>query len=235
MKKIKFYIPLLSVGLLLFGGSIWAVIVMKGVPQDLGIRDVTFTHLNQGVCRGCHGDSLADRHHGTQNATTGNCVFCHKVSKASDTFGVTLTRDCMKCHLKSPHHQTQAAKDKKCDECHDTPGLSVFSMKGPNYEPSLITPTKTSCKNCHQGAKKGSNRIFGFKETHHGTGIQDCSVCHAKNKSSKDVRICERCHSVKALHEVKPHVKKSACFGCHGDKIAPKKPAKKGKKKGRKR
>jgi hypothetical protein len=235
MKNIKKTLFAVMVVVLFFTGAIWAKKIAKeAAPQNIGFKDVAFNDLTQGACRGCHGESLADRHHGTKNAASGNCVFCHKVSTDAKNQGVDLTRDCLKCHLKSPHHLTEAAKKNKCGECHDTPGLSAYSTQMPNYAPSLITPSKNSCKNCHIDGNNGKDKIFGFKETHHGTGIQTCETCHAENKASDDVRLCERCHNVASLHQVKPHIEGNACFGCHGEKLVKKAEPAAIKKKGRK-
>ena len=39
-----------------------------------------------------------------------------------------------------------------------------------------------------------------------------------KDKKKINIRICERCHNVKVLHEVVPHVAKESCVVCHGGK-----------------
>jgi len=70
------------------------------VPQNIGFKDVKFEQLKKPVCVTCHGDDLVGTHHGTKNATDGNCIFCHKVDKAGNKVGIKLYRDCEKCHEK---------------------------------------------------------------------------------------------------------------------------------------
>ncbi len=205
-------------GMVLFlSGSIYAVVQLAVVPQEIGLKDVEFKELNRPYCEGCHGESLADTHHKTKNAASGNCVFCHDV-KSADPSSVVLKTNCMDCHKTSPHHQTKAALNKECTSCHDSPGVSDFTMNVPKYNPSIITPIKDNCKKCHRDGVVNGKKYFGFKTTHHGISYKDCNVCHGNNKASQDIRICERCHSAKAIHAIKPHVEKTACVHCHDTK-----------------
>ena len=206
--------------ILLFAGSIMAVKMMNAVPQEIGFKDFQFSNLTRPICEDCHGDSLADTHHGTKKAISGECASCHDISTKGN-IGVTVTRNCMKCHKKSPHHKTEAALNKECTSCHDSPGVGDYSKKVPTYKPSIVTPTKNSCKNCHRDGVVDGVKVVGIKKAHHGISLKGCDICHdAKNKSSDNIRICERCHNVKAIHEVLPHIKKENCAGCHSDKIA---------------
>jgi len=77
-------------------------------------------------------------------------------------------------------------------------------------------------------------QVFDSRDTHHGISFKECKVCHDKidlpedektEEGSTDIRICERCHNVKALHEVVPHVEKNACSVCHGGKTVTAQPA----------
>ncbi len=205
-----------SVGLcFLLGGAIFAAVMMNGVQQKIGILDVKFENLDKKVCIGCHGDSLVDKHHETQKAVAGDCISCHAVSAKEGKTAVRITRNCMSCHKHSPHHTTADAVNKKCTACHDGQGVSQFSTNVPAYKPSKVTPSVNTCKNCHIDATVGGKKVLGFKETHHGIGIKTCDTCHTEKKDSDDIRICERCHSAAALHEVVPHISKENCAGCH--------------------
>ncbi|MCK4764033.1 MAG: hypothetical protein KAW12_17670 [Candidatus Aminicenantes bacterium] len=203
----------------LFSGSLFA----EGIAQDIGFKDVGFTGINKAICQGCHGDSQVDAHHGTSYATSGDCSHCHKVSTEPGKIGVALERECKACHKKSPHHETQAATDKECNSCHESPGVSDFSTEVPPYSASKVTPTVENCRICHkEGGEVDGLKIVSMKDTHHGISLKGCNTCHdPENKRSTDIRICERCHSAKAIHEVLPHVQKDACGVCHGGKIAP--------------
>ncbi len=205
---------------LLFGSGIYAVIVMKGVPQKIGLNDVEYAKLNPKLCGECHDPSMVDAHHNTKNAISGNCTFCHTASTKPGKIGVLISRNCMRCHVKSPHHKTKAALNKECTSCHDTPGLGDYSTKTPSYKKSKITPTTRSCRNCHADGVVNGKKVVGMKKTHHAISLKGCNTCHdEKDKKSGNIRICERCHNVKAIHEVLPHVEKANCKGCHGDKL----------------
>lgn len=219
----------------LFAGTIYAVKRMKVVPQKIGYKDVKFSSLKKKACGDCHESSMVNAHHATKRAVSGNCASCHKVSTKPGKIGVALKRDCRSCHKKSPHHKTKAALNKECTSCHDSPGLGDYNkVKPPSYKVSNITPTKNSCKNCHRKGTADGINVVDIKTAHHGIGLKPCSICHEdKNKSTSSVRVCERCHNVKAIHEVLPHVKKENCSGCHGAKTAAK-PKSSKKSKGKK-
>ena len=208
-------------------GAIFAAVMMNGVPQKIGMTDVKFENLDKKVCIGCHGDSLVDKHHETQKAVAGECTSCHSVSTKDGKTGVRLTRNCMSCHKSSPHHATADAVNKKCTACHDSQGVSQFSTATPSYKPSKVTPGVNACKNCHIDATVDGKKVLGFKETHHGIGLKPCETCHTDKKDSDDIRICERCHSVAALHGVAPHMSKENCVGCHVVAAAKQEPPKK--------
>jgi len=205
---------------ILFLGAFFAF-GQEVIPQEIGFKDVAFKHLNKEGCQNCHGTSQVDDHHGTQAALTGDCSSCHKVSTAQGNVGVALERNCMACHQKSPHHKTEAATAKECGSCHDSVGVSAYSNDVPVYKPSNVTPTVEDCKTCHAEGTIDGVKVMSIKDTHHGISLSGCNVCHDENdKKSNDIRICERCHSVKALHEVIPHVKKENCVKCHAVKKA---------------
>lgn len=220
--KKKAFLAFSIIGLsFLLAGSIFS----KAVPQNMGFKDVKYTSLTKEVCQECHSGSLADTHHNTNEAVSGNCVFCHSVQTESGNVGVSLERNCMVCHQQSPHHATKAAQDNQCRTCHDGPGVSDYSTEVPSYAPSIVTPKPSDCGLCHgEGVVDGLN-IVGPRDTHHGISLKECTTCHGEvstnkeeNEQSMNIRLCERCHNVKVLHEVTPHVEKDSCVVCHGGK-----------------
>ena len=193
-----------------------SIVYAKNVSQDLGFKDVTFSSVDKDFCKDCHGTSLADTHHDSAKAQAGECVFCHSVSKGNGSLGVVVKRDCTKCHLESPHHKTEAALDNDCTSCHDTPGLSDYSTDTVSYGVSKVTPAVSNCGRCHGEGEDDGMMIMGFKETHHGIKLAKCDTCHmGTDKMSTNIRICQRCHSVKSIHEVAPHVVAENCVLCH--------------------
>lgn len=214
-KKRMFFLFCAVVVFTFFTWSIWA----QDVPQKIGFKDVELSSLTRTSCVDCHGASLVDTHHETKPATSGDCISCHSVSKKSGSVGVEVERNCMKCHSKSPHHRTEAAKNNECTSCHESPGVSDYSLGVPAYKVSNLTPTVASCQKCHHEGVFEGQKIVGMKKTHHGIGLEGCNTCHdEKDKKNTSIRICQRCHSVKALHEVLPHVKKDNCVQCHTGK-----------------
>jgi len=204
------------------------LIFAQVVPQEVGFKDVAFSSLNKQGCATCHGESLADTHHNTKPAADGDCASCHAVSTQKGNVGVSLQRDCMICHKKSPHHETEAAVNRECSTCHDSSGVSDYSTEVPGYSVSKVTPKVSSCKNCHSAGTLNGTKISDPKDTHHGISLKGCNNCHDEGeKKNTGIRACERCHNVKSIHEVLGHVKKDACAGCHSDKkpAAPTAPA----------
>ncbi|MBW2109220.1 MAG: hypothetical protein JRI36_11235 [Deltaproteobacteria bacterium] len=49
---------------------------MDFVPQNFGIYDTYYEFFRESDCRSCHGASTAERHHATEEAAAGNCLFC---------------------------------------------------------------------------------------------------------------------------------------------------------------
>lgn len=201
----------------LFAWSIFA----QDIPQKIGFKDLEFSALNRDSCVDCHGDALVQTHHETKPAVAGDCISCHAVSKSPGNVGVALERNCMNCHTKSPHHRTEAAQGNECGTCHDSPGVSDYSTEVPAYKISKLTPTVADCKTCHKEGTVEGQKIVGMKQTHHGIALKGCNTCHdEQDKTKTSIRICERCHSVKAIHEVLPHVGNDACVKCHSGKGA---------------
>lgn len=138
---------------------------MDYVPQNVGIYDTFYTYFNEPECRTCHGTSTAERHHHTQFALEGDCLYCH--------YGYPITvpteRDCKACHtdtgsiipypgsgggggalLGFPHHKSDLATSWQCTGCHNPNLLSeTYTVPPPDYEVSDITPTPGACENCH--------------------------------------------------------------------------------------
>lgn len=188
----------------------------KNVSQYLGFKDVKFSNLNRDFCADCHGKSLVDTHHATAKAKAGECVFCHSVSKGDGESTVVLVRDCLQCHKESPHHKTQAALDNECTSCHDTPGLSDYSTDVASYDISSVTPAVSNCLRCHGSGTNDGIQVFDFKETHHGITLGNCDVCHLDtDPKTTNIRVCQRCHSVAAIHKVGAHVVPENCVECH--------------------
>ncbi len=209
---------LLVAGLLLLSvGSLLAQRTMSVVPQNVGFPDTKFSGMTKESCASCHDDPVGDTHHGTKNALAGKCGACHTISKDAGKAGVSMHRDCMKCHTKSPHHATAEAKNNECTACHDSPGVDDYDPnRAPGYAVSKLTPTTDSCSNCHRAGTWKKLAIVSIKDTHHGTSLRQCKTCHdTKDKKSKNIRLCERCHGAKAIHAVPAHVDENACSGCH--------------------
>jgi hypothetical protein len=199
----------------LFIGSL-IYVSAAAVEQKVGFKDMAFSSLNKASCQACHGEDLVDTHHKTQPALSGDCASCHTVSTEAGNVGVALERNCMGCHKTSPHHATEAAANNECASCHESPGVSEYSTVVPPYNPSSVTPTVASCKNCHGEGEVEGQKVVDMKTTHHGISLKGCNVCHdPEDKESQDVRICERCHSAQAIHEVLAHVEKENCAKCH--------------------
>jgi len=223
-KKEKTFLALSVISLsFLLVGSIFAQTVL----QKIGFKDVKFASLSNELCQECHVGSLVDTHHNTSNAVSGNCVFCHSVQTQPGNIGVSLDRNCMTCHEESPHHATEAAINKECRACHDSPGVSDYSTEVPAYEPSKVTPTPGNCNLCHGEGVVDGQEVFEARDTHHDIGFKECKVCHdeiaratneVQGDSRTNIRVCERCHNVKSLHEVEPHIEKQSCVVCHGGK-----------------
>jgi hypothetical protein len=136
--------------------------LMDYAPQEVGVYDTFYSELDESHCRGCHGDSLADRHHYTDAVTQFKmCTPCHEV--IPDPPGVVIIRDCKAsgCHSNSSvdlqangnHHRSDLAVSDNCVACH---GQNLVSELTPfssftQYPPSVVTPTPYSCLNCHWG------------------------------------------------------------------------------------
>jgi hypothetical protein len=137
------------------------------VPQEIGHFDTLYQELAEMDCRGCHGNSVANRMHYSELGLTGFCTPCHAIISTPPY--VEVTRDCTTfgCHSGSDlgpkdvagtppngwHHYTQESYVDQCIACHD-PGVldrvvddayKPFAM----YPPSVVTPSPFDCENCH--------------------------------------------------------------------------------------
>jgi len=142
-------------------GTSWAAHrpapLMDYAPQETGIYDTYYDKLNETDCRGCHGSSLADRHHYTPHALQQDCTFCHPVGPAPD-YNVAKYRDCryggadVMCHLDFTngwHHNNPLADSDQCTACHNPAILGAWSNEQTMYPPSVVSPTPFDCENCH--------------------------------------------------------------------------------------
>jgi hypothetical protein len=124
---------------------------MNYVPQNIGIYDTYYENLKESDCRACHGASVTERHHGTENALMGNCFFCHLGFPFSET-----TKDCTSCHVDGglvgnfgfPHHRSDLAESGQCNQCHMFI-VETNTVATSGFSPTSSTPTPFSCENCH--------------------------------------------------------------------------------------
>jgi hypothetical protein len=152
---------------IILSGIVWALNdtynrpcpLMDYVPQEIGMFDTRYENLAADDCRGCHGDSLADRHHCTSMVLEDRlCAPCHDLAPVSPY--LVIITDCTTggCHswddLDGPngwHHNTDLSASGNCVQCHNP---NLVGPIGPflpfqNYPPSVVTPTPFSCENCH--------------------------------------------------------------------------------------
>jgi hypothetical protein len=131
--------------------------LMDYVPQEIGVYDTAYEELTESDCRGCHGNSLADRHHATPTVVEdGLCLPCHALAPGG---GISVTRDCLTsgCHSSDDllvngwHHDTDLSDSANCVACHDPNLIARISPVRDleNYPASVVTPSPFSCENCH--------------------------------------------------------------------------------------
>lgn len=134
--------------------------LMDYVSQEIGIYDTVYWELDESDCRGCHGNSLADRHHLSDSAVVyGLCTPCHEVIPEPPF--VVVTRDCVTsgCHswddvdTNGWHHNMDQSSSSDCTCCHDPNLIDKVSpvRDFETYPPTIVTPTLFSCENCHWG------------------------------------------------------------------------------------
>jgi len=227
MNKKSVFSALLTVSLV-FGAT--AVLMAKTPPppanQYLGIYDAKFASFTKDDCLVCHisDEVLVPKHHALINTKNMMCLDCHTmIPDGTGGFVFDDFRTCSKCHTATPHHTSAKAVALDCQACHgsfiDNPQDGHYV---PTYPVSSVTPMPSGravtdplgnvvvvqgCEACHQPDATAidpntntTRAIFSNKDTHHGTGIQNCNLCHDFNKA--DIRQCEACHGVKSLHNI---------------------------------
>ena len=218
-----------------------AVIPPPPANQEIGIYDTVFTGFTTEECKECHTPPLADRHHLLVEKGY-KCLDCHSLTGGEfDAF-----RECSNCHLISPHHATDAAQEFRCSECH---GDFVDDYNDghviPTYDTSMITPDSSykyinsatglkigGCEACHEPDSSVDPAIESNPNTHHNLTYfseNNCALCHGNEGATLDIRLCERCHGVKSLHNIQYDYDNTIgelgyghigndwdCWGCHG-------------------
>jgi hypothetical protein len=142
--------------------------IMDYAPQEIGVYDTRYDELSEADCRGCHGESLADRHHHTSYVLEDDlCSPCHEMISAPP--GVVIIRDCTTpgCHswddvyANGWHHDTDLYQPGNCVSCHDSNLVGQIGSFGVPFgqigsfvpfwwlPPSITPPTPFSCENCH--------------------------------------------------------------------------------------
>ncbi|MCZ7356869.1 MAG: IPT/TIG domain-containing protein [Candidatus Methanoperedens sp.] len=192
-------------------------------------------------CTDCH-PVLPD---GTGITMVRNCIQCH-----NNTFnGMNIRRQ---------HHETQAATIGNCQACH---GSLVDNINDGHYiatSPlSNLTPNATfkvinltsgkkwgGCESCHGQDLTATPFIASNNKTHHSLGNlsgfinqnnSKCELCHDNHDGANgpsSIRICERCHSINAIHNIQwdiantssqsgfGHLGPNDCQGCHAWYVA---------------
>lgn len=219
-----------------------AVIPPPPANQNIGLYDTVFTGFSTEECKECHTPPLADRHHLLIESEDKQCLDCHSLTGGIfDPF-----RNCSDCHLISPHHATDAAQDYHCSECH---GSLVDDYDDghviPTYTKTLITPDTSykdideasqlkvgGCEACHEPYSSADPAIESNPNTHHNLtefSEDNCALCHVSEGVTLDIRLCEKCHGVKSLHNIQYDYDNTVgelgnghigdnwdCYGCHG-------------------
>jgi hypothetical protein len=175
--------------------------LMDYVPQNAGIYDTVYDEFQEPDCRGCHGASLADRHHLLSGYL---CTDCHPVPGQAE-------RDCRAagCHAtldSGGHHVSNLSATMQCDACHSQLDIGGYI---PQYPPDITMPYAYSCENCHWeqlSPMEGGSPIYGPQDLHHNfesNFVGNCYWCHAGNDPNNPswdpdneylVRYCEKCH-----------------------------------------
>src|SRR4030067_1673430 len=135
--------------------------VMDYVSQEKGVYDTSSSNLIEKDCRGCHGGSTADRHHGVPQVVIDHvCTTCHHICASGDPDcqnGFTMHRNCLTsgCHdttVNGQHHAVDLTNANACITCHNP---NLIGELSPLIDfvpyPSQVDflPTPFSCENCH--------------------------------------------------------------------------------------
>ena len=174
----------------------FAAVPAPPVNQTIGTADTVFDELDKDNCLACHID--LGEHAGQES-----CLSCHLPSSGEPT----------------PHHAAVDLADPDCVGCHgDLVANTNDGHEIPSYDTSMVTPKSSGgegelgrggCDYCHLFGYDAASEtnVVEARYTHHDTGLgQDfssCSLCHDwEAEEEQDIRICERCHSVTAIHNI---------------------------------
>jgi len=137
--------------------------LMDYVSQEKGTYDISSGNLVEQDCRGCHGESTADRHHGTPMVVLEHqCLTCHPqctIGTPDCENGATMHRNCLTsgCHDTNDnggHHVIELTSTDVCTTCHNPNLVGELSpLMDFNTYPAQVDflPTPFSCENCHWG------------------------------------------------------------------------------------
>src|SRR3972149_6210806 len=137
--------------------------LMDYVSQEKGTYDISSGNLVEQDCRGCHGESTADRHHGTPMVVLEHqCLTCHPqctIGEPECVNGISLHRNCLTsgCHDTNDnggHHVIELTSTDVCTTCHNPNLVGELSpLMDFNTYPAQVDflPTPFSCENCHWG------------------------------------------------------------------------------------
>jgi hypothetical protein len=167
-----------------------------------------------------------------------NCVHCHN--------GTAFYAN-PKLVIGKPHHNATQAQQKNCRFCHGAFVSGYGADPIPTYKISMVTPDTSfkvmnqttkrkwgGCEACHEPSTSADPDILSNSDTHHleifgVTKGYKCTWCHGTvPNSSTDIRVCEKCHSIKTLHNIQYNYTQTKgklgyghignnwdCLGCH--------------------
>jgi hypothetical protein len=227
------FLGLAVIGFLVFGmlRILWALCpepynrpnpLMDYVPQEIGVYDSGYQTLTEADCRGCHGDSTADRHHLTPRVPQElECMTCHLPCEPGTPDcpnGTLITRDCLTsgCHswddvpTNGWHHDTDLSAPRNCVRCHN-PNLigeirDFYDLD--TYPPTVVVPLSSSCENCHweqQHSSTGDPNNPGHPSTYDHYDVWDQFV--GFHEYSRPIYGPFDTHHIGAIGE---------CVECHG-------------------
>ena len=162
-----------------------------------GAKSGTPAASQNGVCLGCHADTVGDAWHAGAHERSGvACADCHRVHAVRDDVRTTDRQAtvCFGCHSKQraeyakPFHHPLEGNLMSCAGCH-----------GPHGSPNEFSLRRASlndtCYACH--AEKRGPFLW-----EHAPVAEDCSNCHVPHGSSQPGMLtlrapllCQQCHS----------------------------------------